>query len=338
MVILMLALIVGSMYVFTKLPNFKNSVTEIQVSEQKTVYSDDKVNFVGMEDLSGLEDISSVKIPESVALSYAEDLKYIISKIHPDAEPKAAASLCENLSFYSFGNADVPEEPGEESEDNRWSHRHRWDSEDNILAEPNAGNFTSRSSGILLVAKDAVYTGKDGKQYRLSVCSCEDDYYYFCLREDRDSVLSSEDFYSAISALDVSLWNEAAIKAEHFTESMKNEYLSGSLTTASEEYYTAELRDSIDNQDVEDVFIALCRLSLSLDESYQILDSYTFAGKSMPEFTDMVARSLSMATSKTLDGSTIIVENEDEIITGVYHLGYIYDLYTGSIVGFGLCR
>ncbi len=330
MLALAILLTIGSFIVFSCLPDYKNNVHSSEVNEQKTVYSDETMSFVGISDLNNFDDFAKADMPKAADEQYVSEISNIISCLYSDATPSNQADLIGEFTYYTFGGASVSDD---ESLDYS-SHDFHSD-----YAKSEGGNFTGYSSGVLLVAKNVQYSAQNGKTYCLSVISCGDNYYYFNLAGASSENLSAEDFYSVISDLDVNSWNVEAGSLSEIFSGLTSDYLDGNIYSGSKFDYISKIDSTLTEDDeVRRFFERLTSLALDYDdESGTLNDNYLFAGIKIPKFVEKACTALEGSSKKTLDASSIIITSDSEFYGG-YKLGFIYDLHSGEISGFGLCK
>ncbi len=331
-------LTIGSFLVFSCLPRYKDTVHSTEVNEQKTVYSDETMSFVGLSDLQNFDDLAKANMPSSADKEYASEIADIISLIYSDASPKSEDDLVGKFTYYTFGGASVPTDDDADYSGHDFHSSYKGlgssDSRNNMST-----NFTGYSEGILLVAQDVRYTAESGQDYCLSIISCGDNFYYFNIMRADDNNLSAEDFYRVISELDVNSWNSEAGSLRDVFANLSSDYLSGNVYSGSKQDYINNIESVIQEDDeVRRFFERLTSVALDYNDELGCLnDYYSFSGIKLPKFVEKACKALEGSSKKTLDGSSIIISSDTEFYGG-YKLGFVYDLHSGEISGFGLCK
>ncbi len=329
MLALAILLTIGSFLVFNRLPNYKNTIHSTEVNEQKTVYSDETMSFVGTNDLKNFDDLAKADMPKAADEQYVSEISDIIGKLYSDATPSSESDLVGKFTYYTFGGASISDD------ENADYSNHDFHSD---YAKSEGGNFTGYSEGILLVAQDVQYNGQNGKSYCLSVVSCGDNFYYFNLVGAGSDNLLAEDFYSVISELDVNSWNVEAGNLSDIFADLTSDYLNGNIYSGSKFDYISKIESVIDDDEVRRFFERLTSLALDYDDENGCLnDNYSFAGIQLPKLVQKACMALEGSSKKTLDGSSIVITSDSDFYGG-YKLGFIYDLHSGEISGFGLCK
>ena len=336
MLALAIILTVGSVIIFHCLPDYKNTVHSTTVTEQKTVYSDDTMSFVGLNDLKNFDDLEKAKMPKSADSQYVSEIVDIISELYSDATPVDSSSLVGKFTYYTFGGAEVPSDDTDFSNHDFHSGYESYDYNEEGSSE--TVNFTGYSSGILLVADKVSYKSESGTKYELSAISCGDNYYYFNLKKSESEEIDSDEFYRVISELDINSWNTEAASLMEVFQNLTSQYNEGAIYSGSKFDFVNSIDNTIEDSEVRRLFERLTDLALDYnDEGGYLEDYYSFAGTKLPLFIEKACSALQSSSRKTLDGSSIIITSESELFNG-YKLGFIYDLHSGEISGFGLCK
>ena len=319
-------LIVCGSIIFDFLPDFKDHINIRAVAEQTTVYNDESLSFFGLDTVDDYEGIETTSCTDEEKEAFYSRVKNIVSAYDEEAAPEDMSVFDRYLTVYSSEEFSADESSADETLTDSaegTSHRHNHESSDGVEID-----------GRLYVINACPYSTADEKDYTLSIAADESTVYCFILDEAHQEELTSREFYDVLNGLDLDEWKSTAEEMDTgYSEVMQN-YSLGLVYYADLAYYYEPYLDDLEENELSDFYKKINNLIYPLDGA---VDWCGFEQLTMPYFFGRVIENTLAADSTCLDGSNIVVYSTSSVL-GDYHLGYIYDLYTGSITGFGLCR